>query len=389
MRVANTMTVLNVFSCGSTGGIEKLFLAIGNAPEYRQVFVIISGTGPVSDAMVAQGMDVRDLTVAHQAGIRGNVLRLAHQALTIRRICLTEGVDIIAFHHGSIDVYLLSLMLRMALLGRGRPAFIRHLHSVFEESSFRDRLLGRHLRKLAVKQLISMSIKLSDAVIAISQASLASYADAFSIPASKRNVVYNCVDESFFDHCRSRLPDCRPVKLIFVGRLEAVKGLDILLKAMEMLHREQAVDCNLMIVGSGRQKGPMEELVIQLGLAPKVDFCGVLQDVTQALQGSDIFVQPAQWEEGFGLSLVEAMAMGLICVVTPSGGMREIVTDGVDGYISKDKTAEELEVAIQRAISATCSQDRDRMSNNARTSARRFRVSETVRGYYDVYRDHA
>lgn len=380
------MKVLNFLSNGSVGGIEKQFLSIGNVPEYAQIFVIISGAGTVSEAMAEKGMDIRDLTVSHKPGIFSNAYRILRQAMKTRRICLDEQISIIASHHGSTDVYLLSILLKMLMLGCKNVAFIRHFHSIFEEESFRDNNIQKHLYKRLYRVLIGISIRMSDAVIAISKASLSSFVREFSIPECKQNIVYNCIDNSFFMESQHVRSSNDLIRLVYTGRLEKVKGVDKLLEALEILRKQMEIDFHLDIVGDGSERVGLQTLCDKLELTGKVTFRGIQNDVKPYLRNSDIFVHPAQCEEGFGISLVEAMAMGLICVVTPSGGMLEIIVDGKNGFISKDKSAEQIMQTLKKAIEALTGSNCKVIMENAQKTAERFRIAETVKGFAGVYK---
>lgn len=129
---------------------------------------------------------------------------------------------------------------------------------------------------------------------------------------------------------RARLDlDEGAVVFLFLGRLEAVKGLDTLLEAW---HRsESGKHRRLLIVGDGAQAQALRQKRRRLGLS-NVTFEGAANDVIQYLYAADVFVLPSWWE-GLSNALLEAMAAGLPVVVSDTPGNRAVVEDRVTGRI--------------------------------------------------------
>ena len=123
------------------------------------------------------------------------------------------------------------------------------------------------------------------------------------------------------------------LRLICVGRLERIKGIDLVIQSVAVLVRG-GHECTLDVIGDGSERGRLERLVARLDLGRAVSFKGTLSeaDVQQALQESDIFVSGSH-QEGFSLALLEALAQGLPAVVTDVGSARDVVRDGVTGYV--------------------------------------------------------
>ncbi len=119
------------------------------------------------------------------------------------------------------------------------------------------------------------------------------------------------------------------LKLLFVGRLIAVKGLDMLLRAMERAGRE-GLSVSLEVLGDGPMRAPWEQLSLQLGLADQVRFHGNARrdEVIAAMHACHVLVLPSVRESGGGV-LVEAMACGRPVVAVDWGGPAEIVSEPV------------------------------------------------------------
>lgn len=121
------------------------------------------------------------------------------------------------------------------------------------------------------------------------------------------------------------------VILIYVGRLERVKGVQNILRSLAEV--KVLIDYHLIVVGDGSYRTDLEKLCEELEIENKVHFLGTRRDVPELLWQSDVFVHLPVWEEGFGITVIEAMAAGCICVVNDHGAMPEIIIDRVNGYI--------------------------------------------------------
>jgi N-acetyl-alpha-D-glucosaminyl L-malate synthase BshA len=128
--------------------------------------------------------------------------------------------------------------------------------------------------------------------------------------------------------------------IIFVGRLKAVKGIEYLIKAMEIIQQKNG-KAKLMIVGDGAEKEKLETLVDKLNLNKNVMFIGKIsnEDIPKYLIMSDIFVLPSL-REGFPNVILEAMASGLPIIASNVGGIPEIIKNGENGFLVEPKNPE-------------------------------------------------
>lgn len=124
-----------------------------------------------------------------------------------------------------------------------------------------------------------------------------------------------------------------PIRLITVGRLHWVKYHDFLLLALKE-YQEQGGRFCLSIVGSGSEYDRLLFLSYTLGLEKSINFLGPksIEGVRQLLSENDIYIQTSV-SEGISNSVMEAMAMSLPVICTNVGGMKELINDGVDGYL--------------------------------------------------------
>ncbi len=122
-------------------------------------------------------------------------------------------------------------------------------------------------------------------------------------------------------------------KLLFVGRLAPVKGLPILLRALEPLKAAHA-DLHLTVIGDGPGRKALQSQADAAGLSEHVSFVGYRSqsEVAEALVAADMLVLPS-FAEGVPVVLMEAMAAGRPVVATHIAGIPELVSDGTSGIL--------------------------------------------------------
>ncbi len=137
------------------------------------------------------------------------------------------------------------------------------------------------------------------------------------------------------------------LRLLFVGRLIAVKGLDMLLRAMERAARE-GLSVSLDVLGDGPMRESWEQLARRLALSSQVRFHGAARRdaVIAAMHDCHVLVLPSVRESGGGV-LVEAMACGRPVVAVDWGGPAEIVSEAVGRAIPATHPARVIEDLLQ------------------------------------------
>ncbi len=144
--------------------------------------------------------------------------------------------------------------------------------------------------------------------------------------------------------------DPQDVVLICVGRLEKIKGHDVLLKAFGLLRPGRHT--KLLIVGDGPCKQEIEQQISERGLQQNVRMLGQRNDIPNLLNLSDCFVLSSR-SEGLSCSIIEAMAAGLPVIATDVGGNSELVLHGKNGYLVPPDHAGILSLRLQSVIDDT------------------------------------
>jgi len=170
--------------------------------------------------------------------------------------------------------------------------------------------------------------------------------------------------------------------VLFLGRLDAQKGLDVALEAWAQVASRRP-EAQLILAGDGPARGALEGQAGALGLARSVRFLGRREDPELLLRASQVFILPSR-SEGMSNALLEAMAAGLACVATRVGGNDELVQDGMTGLLvppgDPEALAESLLALLQDATL------RARLGAAARVAtAEQYGMDHIVSRYADLY----
>jgi glycosyltransferase involved in cell wall biosynthesis len=139
---------------------------------------------------------------------------------------------------------------------------------------------------------------------------------------------------------------------LFVGRLDREKGVELLVRAFARLYVSHP-SARLRIAGRGPLREHLEGVARELGVAGAVDFCGWLSpgEVERQLRDAWALVVPSLWAEPLGLVAVEAVTRGVPVIASASGGLAEVVEDGVSGLLFRNNDEDAL-LARLRSIAS-------------------------------------
>jgi glycosyltransferase involved in cell wall biosynthesis len=169
-------------------------------------------------------------------------------------------------------------------------------------------------------------------------------------------------------------------RLLFVGRLNAQKGIALLLESLVAMNHRAELD----VVGDGSDRDEMKTLAKSLGIADRVHWHGALPQpqLLGFYRSATALVVPSR-DEGFGLVAVEAQLCETPVVAFASGGLAETMEDGVTGYLVPPGDAAALALTLDRVVT---SGDRLGIGRAGRQSAlARFSPESVARRYRKLY----
>jgi glycosyltransferase involved in cell wall biosynthesis len=207
---------------------------------------------------------------------------------------------------------------------------------------------------------------------------------------SGSSVIYNGVDSKHFEstqvfeaskRLRAQL-GLKPDSLLIgtVGMCRPEKNQEVLLTTLRRL-RVARVDAHLAIAGDGPLREHLKRRAAALEIADRVHFLGALEDVRPLLGALDIFLLPSSAVESFSNAALEAMSMGRPVILSDIGGAREMIHDGVEGYVVAPT---ELEARLPALVAAMYADKRKRLQMGIAARNRAvscFSVAAMVAGY--------
>mgnify|MGYP002762659898 CR=1 FL=1 len=233
-------------------------------------------------------------------------------------------------------------------------------------------------------RLVPYILEQADVVTAVSQALSETVQETF--PGGYTPVlVPNGIDYEFWSAPGAgpvHQPQAAPL-LVSVGALKHVKGHDMLIDAFSVISR-QYPDSHLVLIGDGPLRTSYEEKIAKMNLADRITVTGWLQpeEVRAWLRESDLFVFPSR-SEGFGIALVEAMAVGVPVIASNAGGIPEVVGDLDDALVNPVNSTELLK-AITALLENRKAQESLRVQVQKRAS--NYCFSKTVNTYLNEYK---
>lgn len=172
-------------------------------------------------------------------------------------------------------------------------------------------------------------------------------------------------------------------KVICVTRITPRKGVRYLIEAFKKLS-QKSDNISLQIIGDGDEKNDLEKLVKDLGVEKGVEFTGLVphEKLPPYFEQADVFVLPSL-NEGMSNSMLEALATGLPLIATDTGGTKELIEEGRNGFIVRMKDAGDLADKIE--ILFKDNELKKRMGEESRKKAEMMSWEKVAREYAEIY----
>ncbi len=193
----------------------------------------------------------------------------------------------------------------------------------------------------------------------------------------------NAIDfQRFGNYFRDRSEDFDEIRLVYVARFATYKNHIFLADVVKRI-KENGQKVTIRLIGTGEEMDKVKRRFHDLGLKESVRFMGVVDNVESNLAWANIYVHPAVYEP-FGLVIVEAMASGLPVVCLDGKGNRDLIHNGVNGYMQFDLDPEKFANTVMQLASNP--EEYLRISNNAYEFAKSFDMDAHAEKMLQLYR---
>lgn len=315
------LKVVHIIGGGEFGGAERhiLNLAWAADPLLVDYTVCCLFSAPFADIASGAGISTLSIPMRHKADF-GVVGKLA-------RVILEGNFDLVHTHGVRAN-----LLGRLAARKAGKKKVITTVHSLLEKDY--PGLFSRFANSWAERATRG----LTDHFIAVSQG-LRDRLISSGVPANGVTVIYNGV--SLEEIAPSAEPGSVRREMGFlpetplvgiVARLHEVKGHSYFLEAARNILLQRP-EIRFLVVGAGPSRPALEKLAGEFGIKEQVVFTGFVDNVYSLMADLDLLVISSLWE-GFGLTAIEAMALGVPVVATEVGGLPEVVLHGETGLLA-------------------------------------------------------
>lgn len=359
----------------SLGGVEELVrqLSLSFEAQGHEVLIVTNRWPrdlPASE--VLDGISVHRFALRVPAQSLRSILSFALTSRRVRkqvrRLLRDQGIDLIHVQCiSSNGEYAMDAAqaLHIPLVVTTQGEITMDAQRIYQES----KRVNRQLKRI---------VQSADAVTAVSAKTLEDLERQLGARLPNASVIYNgaSLAEMAAD---GQYQHPRPYVLA-LGRLVAEKGFDDLISAVAL----SAIPQDVLIAGTGPKQQELEAQAEALGLAPRVFFLGAADRSTVAAlhAGAEWFVLPSRTDEGLPLAAVEALAAGSAMIATRTGGLPEIVQDGVHALLVDKGDVDGLAAAMQ-TLNASPSL-RETLGRNAVDAASALDWKRLGRQYLEV-----
>jgi glycosyltransferase involved in cell wall biosynthesis len=181
-------------------------------------------------------------------------------------------------------------------------------------------------------------------------------------------------------------PNDRQIKFLFIGRLEAEKGIKVLCEAFSQLHKSYPY-VKLDVAGWGTLEMDLHN---KFGLHPGIKFLGIIDGKPKedVLYSATAVIVPSLVEEVFGLTVVEAFAFGKPVIGCRLGGLPELIRHGETGWLVEAGNIQALTNSMENVIK-TDPLSLANMTKNCMKYSYNFSLEKIIQEYEDIYRQLA
>jgi glycosyltransferase involved in cell wall biosynthesis len=235
----------------------------------------------------------------------------------------------------------------------------------------------------ALTSLLRRVLGWPDAVVLLASSEMSAYG-SFA-PGAHLRLIANAIASGDGEILPERYAADRPLRIVYMGRVVAVKGVFETLAAVRML-RDRNIDVQLQIAGSGPDVEELAREIARNALTDRVHLVGAVfgADKQQLWRSADVFAFPTYHREGLPYALLEAMAEGAVPVVSPVGAITDVMQDQVHGVLVPPKDPAALAVVLERLASDRQALYRMAVAGRARV-LEQYSVARLARDFESLY----
>lgn len=316
-----------------TGKLNQLPCKVIRAPEFNKknpVRNVYTGLVQIGKAILTN--PIKSYRLYYTERQSGKRWTQCLKSVIINQFLLQEQVDWLHFGFGTMAInrenVAAAIGAKMAVSFRGfdigiYPIKHRGCYTLLFQRVNKIHVISDDLRELLYKQGLSEEVP----IVKITPA----------------------IDSEFFQPVSNPLLNPK-LKILTISRLHWKKGLEHTLKALTSL-KEMGIDFDYTIIGDGSERERLVFSAYQFGIADQVSFLGKLSpaEVKHHLEQTDLYIQYSI-QEGFCNAVLEAQAMGLLCIVSDAEGLSENVVHGTTGWVVPKRNPTMLAERLQRVI---------------------------------------
>ena len=237
-------------------------------------------------------------------------------------------------------------------------------------------------------EITRFSLDQSDGLTAVSEYLAGETQKRFE-PNKKVHVVKNFIDGDVYTPAlrseEKRLGYGMPGEFL-IGHLSNFRPVKRVCDVVRAFYRiQKQVPARLLMMGTGVDLEPARSLAADLGVQERVNFLGAIHNVPDVLPQLDLFMLPSEYES-FGLAALESMSCGVPVISTRTGGVPELIEDGVSGYLCDVGDSACMGDLAVRALGDRTSHKAMRDAARAR-AVNEFPLEKAVSEYEDFYWD--
>lgn len=327
-----------------------LYLAEGVQKLGGQAVVLLPEAGPLTQEFTARGIEFHTLPMLKLTRARFNPKGLLNLAREMRPALLAYDQVFGSRHVDLVHSNTLAVL--------GGPVWARcrkiphlwHVHEIIQHPWIAAKIYPWILRMLAGH--VACNSNATFQWLASAQPSLRSH---MSVILNGIHTPAALDEKKVAEFHRNYHPTGARLAIGLIGRFNRLKGQGLLLDAVELLHHKGLVDFSVIFIGSAppRQEHFEDQLKQRIAQSPmrdRIQIHGYTKAIWEAYKALDIICVPSTEPESFGLVAAESMAVGKPVVASHSGGLIEIVVDGVTGLTFTPNDPEALAMALEKLL---------------------------------------